>query len=47
MDFTIVKPDQTLDVKGMCCPMPLLKTKKAIEFGPDSGSSRHRPRIQK
>jgi len=26
-----VKPDQTLDVRGMGCPMPLLKAKKAIE----------------
>ena len=26
-----VKADQTLDVRGMGCPMPLLKAKKAIE----------------
>jgi len=26
-----VKPDQTLDVRGMGCPMPLLKAKKAME----------------
>lgn len=26
-----VKPDQTFDARGMGCPMPLLKTKKAIE----------------
>lgn len=26
-----VKPDQTLDVRGMGCPMPLLKAKKVIE----------------
>jgi tRNA 2-thiouridine synthesizing protein A len=26
-----VKPDQTLDVRGMGCPMPLLKAKKAVE----------------
>ena len=26
-----VKADQTLDARGMGCPMPLLKTKKAIE----------------
>jgi len=26
-----VKPDQTLDVKGMGCPMPLIKAKKAVE----------------
>jgi tRNA 2-thiouridine synthesizing protein A len=30
-----VKPDQTLDVRGMGCPMPLLKAKKAVEtIGP-------------
>lgn len=26
-----IKPDKTLDVRGMNCPMPLLKAKKAIE----------------
>ncbi|GBE00686.1 sulfurtransferase TusA [bacterium BMS3Bbin06] len=25
-----VKPDQTLDTKGLNCPMPVLKTKKAL-----------------
>lgn len=25
-----IKPDQTLDARGLSCPMPLLKTKKAI-----------------
>ncbi len=25
-----VKPDATLDCKGMNCPMPIIKTKKAI-----------------
>jgi tRNA 2-thiouridine synthesizing protein A len=25
------KPDQTLDCRGLMCPMPVLKTKKAIE----------------
>ena len=29
MDATI-KPAQTLDVRGMQCPMPIVKTKKAI-----------------
>ena len=24
-------PDQTLDCSGMACPMPILKTKKAID----------------
>jgi len=26
-----VKVDQTLDCKGMSCPLPILKTKKAVE----------------
>lgn len=26
-----VKEDQTLDCSGMACPMPILKTKKAID----------------
>jgi tRNA 2-thiouridine synthesizing protein A len=26
-----VTPDQTLDARGLGCPMPLLKAKKAIE----------------
>jgi tRNA 2-thiouridine synthesizing protein A len=26
-----VVPDQTLDCSGMACPMPILKTKKAVD----------------
>jgi tRNA 2-thiouridine synthesizing protein A len=26
-----VTPDQTLDCSGLACPMPILKTKKAID----------------
>jgi tRNA 2-thiouridine synthesizing protein A len=26
-----IKFDQTLDAKGMSCPLPILKTKKAVE----------------
>lgn len=26
-----IVPDQTLDCSGMACPMPILKTKKAID----------------
>ncbi len=26
-----VKVDQTLDAKGLSCPLPILKTKKAVE----------------
>ncbi|TBV79872.1 MAG: sulfurtransferase TusA family protein [Desulfobulbaceae bacterium] len=30
MDLNSITPDKTLDTKGLSCPMPLLKTKKAI-----------------
>lgn len=30
MDLKSIKADSTLDAKGLSCPMPLLKTKKAI-----------------
>ena len=26
-----IKPDQTLDNSGLACPMPILKTKKAVD----------------
>jgi tRNA 2-thiouridine synthesizing protein A len=35
-DSIDVKPDSVLDVKGLCCPMPVVKAKKgmdAIEVG--------------
>jgi tRNA 2-thiouridine synthesizing protein A len=28
---TDIKVDQVLDAKGMSCPLPILKTKKAVE----------------
>ncbi|HET97783.1 MAG TPA: sulfurtransferase TusA family protein [Desulfurivibrio alkaliphilus] len=30
MDLNSITPDLTLDTKGLSCPMPLLKTKKAV-----------------
>jgi tRNA 2-thiouridine synthesizing protein A len=27
----MVTPDQTLDCSGLACPMPILKTKKAVD----------------
>lgn len=30
MDLNSITPDMTLDAKGLSCPMPLLKTKKAV-----------------
>jgi tRNA 2-thiouridine synthesizing protein A len=29
--MTEIKPDKTADFKGMNCPMPVLKTKKALD----------------
>ena len=26
-----INPDQTLDCSGMACPLPILKTKKAVD----------------
>lgn len=31
MDIDNIKPDQTLDTRGLTCPMPLLKTKKTLK----------------
>ena len=30
MDINSITPDETLDTRGLSCPMPLLKTKKVI-----------------
>lgn len=53
MDVESINPDQSLDTKGLSCPMPLLKTKKAIEqiasgeilevLGTDPGSKNDLP----
>jgi tRNA 2-thiouridine synthesizing protein A len=31
MNIDDIKPDQTLDTRGLACPMPLLKTKKTLK----------------
>ncbi len=31
MDLTNINPDQVLNTCGLTCPMPLLKTKKALK----------------
>ncbi len=31
MELNDIKPDLTLNAKGLSCPMPLLKTKKAFD----------------
>ena len=48
-----VKPDSVLDVKGLCCPMPVVKAEKAMEtievgqvleiVGTDAGSKGDMP----
>ncbi|MBU0961626.1 MAG: sulfurtransferase TusA family protein [Proteobacteria bacterium] len=53
MDLDSIKPDQILDAKGLSCPMPLLRTKKAINsiasgqilevLGTDPGSKNDLP----
>ncbi len=53
MDVETITPDQVLDTKGLSCPMPLLKTKKAINaltsgqilevMGTDPGSKNDLP----
>ena len=52
-DVIDVKPDSVLDVKGLCCPMPVVKAKKAMEtievgqvleiVGTDAGSKGDMP----
>ena len=49
LDLDNIKPDKTLDAKGLDCPMPLLKAKKAMDaldsgqvleiIGTDEGST--------
>ncbi len=53
MDVETITADQVLDTKGLSCPMPLLKTKKAINslssgqilevLGTDPGSKNDLP----
>ena len=31
MSTVYISPDQTLDCSGLACPMPILKTKKAMD----------------
>jgi tRNA 2-thiouridine synthesizing protein A len=53
MDINTIKSDQTLDTRGLACPMPLLKTKKTLKgmkssqilevLGDDPGSKKDIP----
>ncbi len=53
MDLSSIKPDKTLDTRGLTCPMPTLKTKKELKglkanqtlevIGDDPGSKNDLP----
>ena len=55
MDSNEIKPDITLDVRGKSCPMPTLKTAKAMKgmepgqiievLGTDPGTKKDMPRL--
>lgn len=52
-DAIDIKPDEVLDTSGLCCPMPVVKAKKAIDaievgqvleiIGTDAGSKGDMP----
>jgi tRNA 2-thiouridine synthesizing protein A len=53
MDISSIKSDETLDARGLSCPMPMLKTKKKLKdmksgqilevWGTDPGSKNDIP----
>ncbi len=55
MDLKDVKPDVVIDLRGLGCPMPILKTTKAMKsmepgqiievWGTDPGSKKDMPRF--
>lgn len=55
MDLKDIKPDVQLDTRGLSCPMPLLKTTKAMKdmqpgqiievLGTDPGSKKDLPKF--
>jgi len=57
MDFKNISPDETLDVRGISCPMPALRTVKALKsmapgqilevLGTDPGTKKDMPRLAK
>ena len=57
MDLEKIKPDQTLDVRGLSCPMPTLKTGKMMKslevgqilevLGTDPGTKKDMPKLEK
>jgi len=57
MDLKSITPDETLDVRGISCPMPTLKTAKAMKnmapgqvlevLGTDPGTKKDMPKLAK
>jgi TusA-related sulfurtransferase len=57
MDLKSISPDETLDVRGLSCPMPTLKTAKAMKsmapgqilevLGTDPGTKKDMPKLAK
>jgi tRNA 2-thiouridine synthesizing protein A len=57
MDLKDITPDETLDVRGISCPMPTLKTAKAMKgmapgqilevLGTDPGTKKDMPKLAK
>ncbi|BAU23794.1 SirA-like domain-containing protein [Caldimicrobium thiodismutans] len=57
VDLSSIKADEVLDCKGLSCPMPMLKTKKALQklssgqilevLGTDPGSKNDIPSMCK
>jgi tRNA 2-thiouridine synthesizing protein A len=57
MDLNDIKPDKTLDVRGLSCPMPTLKTGKMMKslevgqilevLGTDPGTKKDMPKLAK
>lgn len=55
VDLTSIKADEVLDLKGLSCPMPMLKTKKALQnlksgqilevWGTDPGTKNEMPKM--
>ena len=55
MDLKKITPDQTLDVRGLSCPMPTLKTAKTMKsmaqgrilevLGTDPGTKKDMPKL--
>jgi tRNA 2-thiouridine synthesizing protein A len=57
MDLKNITPDETLDVRGLSCPMPTLKTAKTMKsmapgrilevLGTDPGTKKDMPKLAK